>query len=80
MTSVQPHPDEMPAELTALLSQVVPPGGGFGHRQHVHLAFLAVREHGTNRLPGRAAEVQRDDDKGVDRDRRPPRRRRSGYR
>ena len=26
----------------------MPPGGGFGHRQHVHLAFLTVRAHGTN--------------------------------
>lgn len=47
MTSQQPHNHEMPAELVALLGHVVPPGGGFGHRQHVHLAFLTVREHGT---------------------------------
>ena len=51
-----PHPDPdaapdaggLPAELAGLLSQIVPPGGGFGHRQHVHLAFLTVREHGTS--------------------------------
>ncbi len=51
-----PHPDPdaapdaggLPAELAGLLSQIVPPGGGFGHRQHVHLAFLTVGEHGTS--------------------------------
>lgn len=48
MTSLQSHPHDAPAELTALLGQVVPEGGGFGHRQHVHLAFLTVREHGTS--------------------------------
>ena len=47
MTSQQPHSHEVPAELAALLGRVVPGGGGFGHRQHVHLAFLAAREHGT---------------------------------
>lgn len=40
------HAHDMPAELSALLRQVVPSGGEFGHRQHVHLAFLAVRQHG----------------------------------
>jgi hypothetical protein len=42
------HSRSMPAELAALLGQVVPEGGGFGHRQHVHLAFLAVRTYGTS--------------------------------
>src|SRR5271165_2401865 len=42
----QAHAHDMPAELAALLRQVVPRGGEFGHRQHVHLAFLAVRTHG----------------------------------
>jgi hypothetical protein len=37
---------DMPAELATLLGQVVPEGGEFRHRQHVHLAFLAVRKHG----------------------------------
>ena len=27
--------------------RVVPPDGGFRHRQHIHLAYLAVRRHGT---------------------------------
>ncbi len=46
--SHQAQPHDMPAELAELLDQVVPPGGGFGHRQHVHLAFLTAREHGTS--------------------------------
>jgi len=44
--SAHAHHGAMPAELTELLAEVVPPGGGFGHRQHVHLAYLAVRRHG----------------------------------
>jgi len=38
----------VPPELSALLAQIVPPGGRFGHRQHIHLAYLAVRQHGTS--------------------------------
>lgn len=38
---------ELPGELAELLARVVPPGGGFRHRQHIHLAYLAVRRHGT---------------------------------
>jgi hypothetical protein len=41
------HAREIPADLARMLGQIVPPGGGFGHYQHVHLAFLAAREHGT---------------------------------
>ncbi len=37
----------LPAELAGLLSEIVPADGGFGHRQHVQLAFLTSREHGT---------------------------------
>jgi hypothetical protein len=37
----------MPVELSALLGEIVPPGGRFGHRQHIHLAYLTVRRHGT---------------------------------
>jgi hypothetical protein len=43
----------MPAELAAILAEIVPPGGSFGHREHVHLAFIAVRRYG----PGPAAAV-----------------------
>ena len=37
-----------PAELTELLDQIMPPDASFGHRQHVNLAFLAVRAYGTS--------------------------------
>jgi hypothetical protein len=47
MTAGPPAGAGHPAELAELLAQVVPAGRGFGHRQHVHLAFLAVRRHGT---------------------------------
>jgi hypothetical protein len=33
-------------ELAAILHAITGPDGGFGHRQHVHLAFLAVRRYG----------------------------------
>jgi hypothetical protein len=38
--------EDLPAELASMLRQVGT-AGGFGHRQHVQLAFLTVREHGT---------------------------------
>jgi hypothetical protein len=41
------HARDVPAELTAMLTQIVPSGGRFGHFQHVQLAYLAAREHGT---------------------------------
>jgi hypothetical protein len=36
-----------PAEMAELLGQVAPAGGRFGHREHIHLAYLAVRRYGT---------------------------------
>jgi hypothetical protein len=39
----------VPAELAAVLAEIVPPGGAFRHRQHIHLAFLAVQRHGAER-------------------------------
>jgi hypothetical protein len=33
-------------ELAAMLHGITGPEGGFGHRQHIHLAFLAVRRYG----------------------------------
>jgi hypothetical protein len=41
-------PREVPAELAAILAEIVPPGGAFRHRQHIHLAFLAVQRHGAH--------------------------------
>lgn len=40
-------PRAIPAELAGILEEIVPPGGGFRHRQHVHLAFIATRRYGT---------------------------------
>jgi hypothetical protein len=34
------------AELAGILARVVGPGERFGHRHHVHLAFVAVRRYG----------------------------------
>jgi len=34
------------AELAAILPEITGPGGQFRHRQHIHLAFLAVRRYG----------------------------------
>jgi hypothetical protein len=47
------HPSDrpVPAELAAVLAEIVPPGGTFRHRQHIHLAFLAVQRHGSARAP-----------------------------
>jgi hypothetical protein len=39
----------MPAELAEILDEIAPPGSGFRHRQHVHLAFIAARRYGTPR-------------------------------
>ena len=33
-------------ELESMLREIVGPDSAFRHRQHVHLAFLAVRRHG----------------------------------
>src|SRR5215472_15481852 len=46
---------DMPAELAEILDEIIPPGSGpgaavdraFRHRQHIHLAFIAVRRYGT---------------------------------
>jgi hypothetical protein len=45
----------LPAELAEILEEIIPPGtgpgaapdGAFRHRQHIHLAFIAVRRYGT---------------------------------
>jgi hypothetical protein len=50
-------PGPMPAELAGILNEIAADGGhatgatgapgAFGHRQHVHLAFIAARRYGT---------------------------------
>jgi len=49
------HTAAMPAELAAILAEIVPPGGTFRHREHVHLAYLAVQRYGAARAPGLVA-------------------------
>ncbi|WP_216901936.1 hypothetical protein [Nocardia alni] len=48
-----PHPDQDPSEesdpYTDLLTEVTADAGRFGHRQHLHLTYLAVRRYGTPR-------------------------------
>ncbi len=43
----------MPAELAAILAEIVPAGGAFRHREHIHLAYIAVQRYG----PGQATAV-----------------------
>jgi hypothetical protein len=45
----------MPAELTAILAEIVPPGGAFRHREHIHLAYLAVQRYGPDQAAGAVA-------------------------
>jgi hypothetical protein len=47
-----PEQNALPAELAALLAEIVPPGGAFRHREHIHLAYLAVQRHGADRAAG----------------------------
>lgn len=46
----------MPAELAEILDEIVPPGGHFRHRQHIHLAFIVVRRHGPSQAAGLIGE------------------------
>ena len=52
--AVVAHGRHADAELAAMLPEITGPSGQFRHRQHVHLAFLAVRRYGmpeaTNRI------------------------------
>jgi hypothetical protein len=53
----------MPTELAEILEEILPcdahggpggtPDGAFRHRQHIHLAFIAVHRHGTERAVGK---------------------------
>jgi hypothetical protein len=46
------HDAALPAELASALAEIVPPGGSFRHREHIHLAYLAVQRHGADRAAG----------------------------
>jgi hypothetical protein len=50
-----PQPAALPEELAGLLAEIVPPGGAFRHREHIHLAYLAVRRHGADLAPGKVS-------------------------
>ena len=45
----------LPAELAAILAEIVPPGGAFRHREHIHLAYVAVQRYGPDRAAGAVA-------------------------
>ena len=61
-TRVSPHSIEVPgfhsvardAELAAILPGIVGPSGQFRHRQHINLAFYAVRRYG---MPGAVGTI-----------------------
>jgi hypothetical protein len=42
----------MPPELAEVLAEVTPGGTPFRHRQHIHLAWVAVQRYGARRAPG----------------------------
>jgi len=48
----QPGGPALPPELAAVLAEIAAPGGAFRHRQHIHLAFLAVQRHGAASAAG----------------------------
>ena len=37
-----PHDAALPADLAAALAEIVPPGGAFRHREHIHLALSLI--------------------------------------
>ena len=47
-----PHDAALPAELASALAEIVPPGGSFRHREHIHLAYLAVQRYGAHKAAG----------------------------
>ena len=47
-----PHDAALPAQLASALAEIVPPGGSFRHREHIHLAYLAVQWHGADLAAG----------------------------
>jgi hypothetical protein len=42
----------LPPELAGVLAEVAPGGTPFRHRQHIHLAWIAVQRYGASRAPG----------------------------
>ncbi|HVB44022.1 MAG TPA: hypothetical protein VNF47_15145 [Streptosporangiaceae bacterium] len=46
------HAPGLDSELAAIMADVAGPGGRFGHREHLHLAFIAARRYGPQAAPG----------------------------
>lgn len=46
----------LPPELAGVLAEVAPGDTPFRHRQHIHLAWVAVQRYGARRAPGVVAE------------------------
>jgi hypothetical protein len=59
MTAADPHAPAdrtaLPAELAAVLAEIVPPGGAFRHREHIHLAYIAILRYGPDKAAGAVA-------------------------
>ena len=57
MSATHPHgapgAPAPPAELAAILAGIVPPDGAFRHREHIHLAYIAILRYG----PAEAADA-----------------------
>jgi hypothetical protein len=51
----RPDGTALPAELAAILAEIVPPGGAFRHREHIHLAYIAVQRYGPDKAAGAVA-------------------------
>ncbi|MGW4898036.1 hypothetical protein ACWEQL_38170 [Kitasatospora sp. NPDC004240] len=47
MSGSEPGTGEESSPFTRLMGEVMADAERFGHRQHVHLTWLAVRRHGT---------------------------------
>jgi hypothetical protein len=59
MTAADPHGPAagtaLPAELAAILAEIVAPGGAFRHREHIHLAYIAVQRYGPDKAASAVA-------------------------
>jgi hypothetical protein len=59
MTAADPHGPgartALPAELAAILAEIVPPDGAFRHREHIHLAYIAVQRYRPDKAAGAVA-------------------------
>ena len=54
------HGGALAAELVTVLAEVAPGGARFGHREHIHLAFLAAQRYGPAVAPAVVASWLRE--------------------